>query len=99
MTMIKEFLLLYLAITQSGAIGMDVHEKTFPSLEMCNHFVETEFLKDNNWFHMNPSHNFYNSRYRVDISDTIDGNMRMYYSCVAKKQECGFFWPCTEYGE
>ena len=97
--MIKEFLLIYLAITQSGGIGMDVHEKTFPSLEMCEFYVETEFLQDGKWFHGFQTHNFYNSKYRINISDTIDSNMRMYYSCVAKKQECGFFWPCTDYGE
>jgi len=85
--MIKEFILIYLTITQGGGIGMDVFEKTFPSLEMCNRFVETEFLKNDSWSHLNYTHNFYNSKYRIDISDTVDGNMRMYYSCVVKNVE------------
>lgn len=85
--MIKEFILIYLTITQGGGIGMDVFEKTFPSLEMCNRFVETEFLKNDIWSHLNYTHNFYNSKYRIDISDTVDGNMRMYYSCVVKNGE------------
>tara|TARA_Y100000389_G_scaffold132113_1_gene129495 strand:+ start:1513 stop:1770 length:258 start_codon:yes stop_codon:yes gene_type:complete len=85
--MIKEFILIYLTITQSGGIGMNVFEETFPSLEMCNRFAEIEFLNNDNWSHRNFTHNFYNSKYRIDISDTVDGNMRMYYSCVVKNGE------------
>ena len=83
----NSFILIYLAITQTGGIGMNVFEETFPSLEMCNRFAEIEFLNNDNWSHRNFTHNFYNSKYRIDISDTVDGNMRMYYSCVVKKGE------------
>ena len=94
--MIKEFLLVFLAITQQGGIGLNVHEKTFPSMEMCGEFIENEFLEDGNWTHVHRTWNFYNSTYQIDIKNSNNGDMRIYYGCVEKKQECGFFWPCGE---
>ena len=91
------FILIFLAITQVGDIGMNVHKKTFPTLELCNHYAESEFLSDKeHWIHKSKTYNFYNSQYEMNIKDSTNGDMRVYYSCVQKKQECGWFWPCEE---
>lgn len=91
----NSFILIFLAITQSGGIGMNVHEKTFPTLELCNHYAESEFLSNKDQFiHKSKTYNFYNSKYQVNVKDSVNGDMRVYYSCVEKKQECGWFWPC-----
>ena len=89
------FILIFLAITQAGGIGMNVHEKTFPTLELCNHYAESEFLQEN-FIHKSKMYNFYNSKYQVTVKDSENGDMRVYYSCVQKKQECGWFWPCDD---
>ena len=89
------FILIYLAITQAGGIGMNVHEKTFPTLELCNHYAESEFLQEQ-FIHKSTRYNFYNSIYQVYVTDAENGEMRVYYSCVQKKQECGWFWPCDD---
>ena len=82
-------ILIYLAITQIGGIGMNVHEKTFPTLELCNHYAESEFLSNKeHWIHKSKTYNFYNSQYEMNIKDSVNGDMRVYYSCVKiKKQE------------
>ena len=92
------FILIYLAIIQvGGGIGMNVHEKTFPTLELCNHYAESEFLSNtDHWIHKSKTYNFYNSKYEMNIKDSVNGDMRVYYSCVQKKQECGWFWPCEK---
>ena len=91
------FILIYLAITQTGGIGMNVHQKTFPTLELCNHYAESEFLSNtDDWIHKSSTYNFYNSKYTMRIKDSVNGDMRVYYSCVEKKQECGWFWPCEK---
>jgi hypothetical protein len=98
--MMSSFILIFLAITQIGGIGMNVHSKTFPTLTLCNRYAESEFLSNkDHWIHKSKTYNFYNSQYEMNIKDSVNGDMRVYYSCVQKKQECGVFWPCDENGE
>ena len=94
--MMSTFILIYLAITQTGGIGMNVHEKTFPTLELCDHYAESEFLSTDDWIEGKKTYNFYNSRYTMRVKGSVNGDMRVYYSCVQKKQECGWFWPCEK---
>ena len=91
------FILIYLTITftQIAGIGMNVHDKTFPTLELCNHYAESEFLSNKeHWIHKAKIRNFHNSDYEVNVKNSVNGDMRVYYSCVQKKQECGVYWPC-----
>ena len=89
------FILIFLAITMNGGVGMNVHQSTFPTLELCDHYAESEFLSNtDDWIELDKTYNFYNSKYTMRVKDSVNGDMRVYYSCVEKKQECGWFWPC-----
>lgn len=75
-----KYLLIYLTITQSGSIGMDIENKQFLSLDRCHSYMETIFLP--NYIERNRTWNFYNSKYRVMVKDSESGKMRVYMSCV-----------------
>ena len=90
------FILIFLAITMNGGVGMNVHQTTFPTLELCDHYAESEFLNTSDWIELDKTYNFYNSKYTMRVKDSVNGDMRVYYSCVEKKQECGWFWPCEK---
>jgi hypothetical protein len=79
-------ILIYLTITQIGGIGMNVHEKVFPTLELCNHYAESEFLSNtDHWTHKARMRSYHNSDWEVNVKDTVNGDMRIYYSCVQKE--------------
>jgi len=89
------FFLIYLTITQSGSIGMEIVDKHFPSLDRCHSYMETIFLPD--FIEKKRTWNFYSSRYKVMMKDSEDGSMRTYMSCVEKPEmPCGYFWPCDD---
>ena len=81
-------ILIFLTITQIGGIGMNVHEKTFPTLMLCNQYAESEFLSNkDHWIHKARMRNYYNSDYEVNVKDSVNGDMRVYYSCVQMKEQ------------
>ena len=82
----KTFLLIYLAVTQVGGIGINVYEKTFPTLEDCNQYGVSNFLANpEHWVHTTKTYNFYNSQYTLNIKESLNGDMRVYHSCVELK--------------
>ena len=84
--MMNTIILIYLTITQIGGIGMNVHQETFPTLELCNHYAESEFLSNtDHWTHKARTRSFHNSDWEVNVKDTVNGDMRIYYSCVQKE--------------
>ena len=81
----KTFLLIYLAMT-TGGIGIDVYDKTFPTLEICNQYGASDFLANpEHWVHTTKTYNFYNSLYTLNVKDSVNGDMRIFYSCVEQK--------------